>query len=63
MVITPLGSSRGNRANCGVIDEYRDHSPDDIAEIILPRINRGLTIVILYEKDGEPMTKGCVIYK
>lgn len=36
-VMTPLNSTRGNRATCGILEEFRDHSPDDIAEIILPR--------------------------
>lgn len=38
-VMSPLNSTRGNRANCGIIDEFRDHLPDDISEIILPLLN------------------------
>ena len=37
--MTPLNSTRGNRATCGILDEFRDHSPDDVAEIILPLLN------------------------
>lgn len=36
-VLTPLNSTRGNRATVGILEEFRDHSPDDIAEIILPQ--------------------------
>lgn len=38
-VMTPLNSTRGNRATAGILDEYRDHSADDISEIILPLLN------------------------
>lgn len=54
MVITPLGSSRGNRANCGVIDEYRDHLPDDIAEIIIPLLNVDRPMVNGDKNEKEP---------
>lgn len=38
-ILTPLNSTRGNRANCGILDEYRDHKAEDINEIILPLLN------------------------
>lgn len=38
-VMTPLNSTRGNRATCGILDEFRDHDADDINEIILPLLN------------------------
>jgi hypothetical protein len=37
--MTPISSTRGNRATAGIIDEYRDHSAEDISEIILPLLN------------------------
>ena len=57
-IMTPLNSTRGNRATAGILDEFRDHSADDINEIILPQ-NRGLVMVTLLEKDGELMIKRC----
>ena len=38
-VMSPINSTRGNRATAGILDEYRDHSADDINEIILPLLN------------------------
>lgn len=38
-VMTPLNSTRGNRATCGIMDEFRDHLAEDINEIILPLLN------------------------
>ena len=38
-IISPLNSSRGQRATFGIIDEYRDQSADDISNIILPLLN------------------------
>jgi hypothetical protein len=38
-ILTPLASTRGNRATAGIIDEYRDHKADDISSIILPLLN------------------------
>ena len=38
-VMTPLNSTRGNRATVGILDEFRDHEADDINEIILPLLN------------------------
>jgi hypothetical protein len=38
-VISPLNSARGNRATCGILDEFRDHLAEDINEIILPLLN------------------------
>jgi hypothetical protein len=57
-VMTPLNSTRGNRATAGILDEFRDHDAGDINEIILPR-DRGLLMVTLIEKDGELKTKRC----
>lgn len=37
--MTPISSSRGNRATTGIIDEFRDHDQNDINEIILPLLN------------------------
>lgn len=38
-IISPLNSSRGNRATALIADEYRDHSADDLNEIIIPMLN------------------------
>jgi hypothetical protein len=38
-IMSPLNSTRGNRATAGIRDEFRDHDPDDISEIILPLLN------------------------
>ena len=38
-IMSPLNSTRGNRATAGILDEFRDHLPDDISEIILPLLN------------------------
>ena len=38
-IMSPLNSTRGNRATAGILDEFRDHEPDDINEIILPLLN------------------------
>lgn len=38
-VMSPINSTRGNRATAGIIDEFRDHSSEDINEIILPLLN------------------------
>lgn len=38
-IMSPLNSTRGNRATCGIIDEFRDHSSDNINEIIIPLLN------------------------
>ena len=38
-VMTPLNSTRGQRATFGTIDEYRDHTAEDISSIILPLLN------------------------
>lgn len=37
--MSPLGSTRGNRATFGILDEFRDHDATDISEIILPLLN------------------------
>ena len=38
-IMSPLNSTRGNRATAGIVDEFRDHSAEDINEIILPLLN------------------------
>lgn len=38
-VMSPLNSTRGNRATAGILDEFRDHDANDINEIILPLLN------------------------
>lgn len=37
--MSPINSTRGNRATAGILDEFRDHDADDINEIILPLLN------------------------
>ena len=53
-IMTPLNSTRGNRANCGILDEYRDHDPDDINEIILPLLNVDRPMVNGDKNENEP---------
>lgn len=38
-IMSPLHSTRGNRATVGILDEFRDHDANDINEIILPLLN------------------------
>lgn len=38
-IMSPLNSTRGNRATVGILDEFRDHDANDINEIILPLLN------------------------
>ena len=38
-VVSPLGSQRGGRRSGGILDEYRDHDPDEINSIVLPLLN------------------------
>ena len=38
-IMSPINSTRGNRATAGILDEYRDHDANDINEIILPLLN------------------------
>jgi hypothetical protein len=38
-IMSPINSTRGNRATAGILDEFRDHDADDINEIILPLLN------------------------
>ena len=38
-VMSPLNSTRGNRATAGILDEFRDHDANDVNEIILPLLN------------------------
>ena len=37
--MSPINSTRGNRATAGILDEFRDHDANDINEIILPLLN------------------------
>lgn len=53
-VMTPINSTRGNRANCGIIDEFRDHDADDIANIILPLLNVDRPMVNGDKNEKEP---------
>lgn len=52
--MTPINSTRGNRANCGILDEFRDHSADDINEIILPLLNVDRPMVNGDQNPSEP---------
>jgi hypothetical protein len=38
-VVSPLNSQRGGRRHGGILDEYRDHSPEDLNEVVLPLMN------------------------
>ena len=38
-VVSALNSQRGGRRAMGLIDEVRDHNPDDINDIVLPLLN------------------------
>ena len=38
-VVSALNSQRGGRRAMGLIDEVRDHNPDDINNIVLPLLN------------------------
>ena len=53
-VMTPLNSTRGNRATCGILDEFRDHDADDINEIILPLLNVDRPMVNGDKNENEP---------
>lgn len=53
-VMTPLNSTRGNRATCGILDEFRDHDADDINEIILPLLNVDRPMVNGDKNEQEP---------
>lgn len=37
--VSALNSQRGGRRATGLIDEVRDHNPDDINNIVLPLLN------------------------
>lgn len=52
--MTPLNSTRGNRATCGILDEFRDHDADDINEIILPLLNVDRPMVNGDKNAAEP---------
>lgn len=43
-----------NRATCGILDEFRDHSADDINEIILPLLNVDRPMVNGDKNETEP---------
>lgn len=53
-ILTPLNSTRGNRATCGILDEFRDHSSEDINEIILPLLNVDRPMVNGDKNEEEP---------
>lgn len=53
-VMTPLNSTRGNRATCGILDEFRDHLAEDINEIILPLLNVDRPMVNGDLNENEP---------
>lgn len=53
-IMTPINSTRGNRANCGIIDEFRDHDPNDISEIVLPLLNVDRPMVNGDKNENEP---------
>lgn len=53
-VMTPLNSTRGNRATCGILDEFRDHMAEDINEIILPLLNVDRPMVNGDKNENEP---------
>jgi hypothetical protein len=53
-VMTPLNSTRGNRATAGIIDEFRDHNASDISEIILPLLNVDRPMVNQDKNPYEP---------
>ena len=53
-VMTPLNSTRGNRATCGILDEFRDHLAEDINEIILPLLNVDRPMVNGDKNENEP---------
>lgn len=53
-VMTPINSTRGNRANCGILDEFRDHEANDINEIILPLLNVDRPMVNGDQNPNEP---------
>lgn len=53
-VMTPLNSTRGNRATCGILDEFRDHLAEDVNEIILPLLNVDRPMVNGDKNEQEP---------
>jgi hypothetical protein len=52
--MSPLNSTRGNRANAGILDEFRDHDSHDINEIILPLLNVDRPMVNGDKNENEP---------
>lgn len=38
-VVSALNSQRGGRRAAGILDEFRDHSPDQLNSIVLPLLN------------------------
>jgi len=38
-VVSALNSQRGGRRHAGILDEYRDHTPEDLNEVVLPLLN------------------------
>lgn len=53
-VMSPINSTRGNRATAGILDEYRDHSAEDINEIILPLLNIDRPMANMDKNPNEP---------
>lgn len=53
-IMTALDSTRGNRANGGIIDEVRDQNPDDINSIILPLLNVDRSMANGDKNEEEP---------
>lgn len=53
-IMSPLNSSRGNRATAGIIDEFRDHEASQINEIILPLLNIDRPMVNQDKNEFEP---------
>lgn len=52
--MSPLNSTRGNRATAGILDEFRDHNASDINEIILPLLNVDRPMVNQEKNPYEP---------
>lgn len=53
-IMSPINSTRGNRATAGILDEFRDHDADDINEIILPLLNIDRPMVNQDKNPYEP---------
>ena len=53
-VVSALNSQRGGRRAAGILDEYRDHSPDQLNSIVLPLLNVSRKMVNGLENPYEP---------